>query len=307
MGRRTGHLIALTLAIVLITLTQTWLSAVSEDLDLSSPEPASPRRTQGRRLCILANRNINESSGLACGMSNLDVLWTHNDSGDTPRVFAFNLKCEDLGTFTVAGADAVDWEDMASFESGSKGYLLIADVGDNTSKRGSYSIYLVEEPLIAPGEPPVSRTIQVAKHMVFTYEDGPHNCEAVAIDPRTEKIYLVSNNAGHQCKVYELPSPQQELVERGVAKVVATLKLPRTTAMDISPDGARAIVLTYGDAYEFARLENETWPEAFSREPRLFTMPFRIQGESICYGRDRRTLYLTSEMVPTPLWEVHLP
>ena len=33
-------------------------------------------------------------------------------------------------------------------------------------------------------------------------------------------------------------------------------------------------------------------------------MPLRIQGESICYGPDGKTLYLTSEKLPTPLWEV---
>jgi hypothetical protein len=33
-------------------------------------------------------------------------------------------------------------------------------------------------------------------------------------------------------------------------------------------------------------------------------MPRRRQGESICYGPDGKTLYLTSEQLPTPLWEV---
>ncbi len=33
-------------------------------------------------------------------------------------------------------------------------------------------------------------------------------------------------------------------------------------------------------------------------------MPQRNQGESVCYGADGRTLYLTSEFAPTPLLEV---
>ena len=33
-------------------------------------------------------------------------------------------------------------------------------------------------------------------------------------------------------------------------------------------------------------------------------LPVRVQGEAICYGQDGKTLYLTSEKRPTPLWEV---
>jgi hypothetical protein len=88
------------------------------------------------------------------------------------------------------------------------------------------------------------------------------------------------------------------------ARAIAPLGIPDVTAMDISPDGARAIVLTYIDAYEYVRATDETWAEAFSREGRLVSMPPRIQGESICYGPDGKTLYLTSEGASQPLWEV---
>jgi len=74
--------------------------------------------------------------------------------------------------------------------------------------------------------------------------------------------------------------------------------------MDISPDGRRAIVLTYADALEFVRRDGETWRQAFARRPRTIVMPRRRQGEAICYGPDGRTLYLTSEHTPTPLLEV---
>jgi len=74
--------------------------------------------------------------------------------------------------------------------------------------------------------------------------------------------------------------------------------------MDVSPDGRRMVLLTYGDAFEFQRGEEETWSAALKRRPRKLTMPLRLQGESLCYGSDGRTLYLTSEKLPTPLWEV---
>ena len=89
-----------------------------------------------------------------------------------------------------------------------------------------------------------------------------------------------------------------------VAKRIASLEIPSVTAMDVSPDGRRAIVGTYGNAYEYVRRTGEGWAEAFSRPPREIIVPGRTQGESICYGTDGKTLYLTSENLPTPLFEV---
>ena len=89
-----------------------------------------------------------------------------------------------------------------------------------------------------------------------------------------------------------------------MAKPVATLTIPTTSAMDISPDGLRALVLTYGDAYEYTRQAGEDWSRGFARQPRVIKMPARRQGESACYGPDGVTIYLTSEKTPTPLIEV---
>ena len=76
------------------------------------------------------------------------------------------------------------------------------------------------------------------------------------------------------------------------------------TDMDISPDGRRAVILTYRDAYEYRRGRDESWAKAFARKPRRLKMPWRMQGEAIAYGTDGRTLYLVSEGKSQPLWEI---
>jgi hypothetical protein len=80
-----------------------------------------------------------------------------------------------------------------------------------------------------------------------------------------------------------------------------------TVGMDLSPDRQQAIILTYGDAFLFPRQENESWKQAFARSPQRVAMPRRKQGEAICFGPDGQTVYLTSEKLPAPLWEVRLP
>ena len=266
----------------------------------------------GRELCRLENPEITESSGVALGRANDGVFWTHNDSGDEARLFAFDLKGRDLGVFTVRGASHGDWEDVASFSDGKRGHIVIADVGDNLARREECRIYLVEEPRVkgpraepadsehpsaAEGEEERGGAAKLVQTIRFTYEDGPRNCESVAVDVEARTVYLVSKVIGLTCKVYALPIPERGKSAPSVAKAVATINVPAATAMDMSPDGLRAVVLTYLNACEYVRAPGETWAEAFARRPRVIQMPFRAQGEGVCYGPDGETLYLTSEVL----------
>jgi hypothetical protein len=266
--------------------------------------PAPIQYGEGRELCKLAHPDIDESSGVACSRRTPSVFWTHNDSGDPPRLFAFSARGQVLGIYTVEGTVNHDWEDMASFSIGGRSYLLIADVGDNSGVRGAYTLYVVPEPAVDLRNRADRISLKASLTIGFRYEDGAHNCEGVAIDPTARIIFLVSKCAAPECKVYALPLPRESPREPLVAKPIAVLKLPVTTAMDISPDGLRAIVLTYGDAFEYARRPGETWSDAFARRPRTIPMPPRRQGEALCYGPDGRTLYLTSEGSPMPFLEV---
>lgn len=278
------------------------LAAVAADKFATPPLPIE--YGDGRELGQLANREIGESSGVAASRTRPGVFWTHNDSGGQPKVFALGMKGEDLGDYMVQGATATDWEDIASFSLGKKkSYLLIADVGDNNARRSFCTLYLVREPganakLAKAGSLPVDMRVD------FTYEDGPRNCESVAVDPVRGEIILVSKTADPTCKAYVLQLPRSSHVKNAVAKSIGTLSIPTTTAMDISPDGLRAMVLTYGDAFEYTRGAGEDWKAAFARQPRTIRMPARAQGESLCYGLDGQKLYLTSEKIPCPLLEV---
>ncbi|MBN1942929.1 MAG: hypothetical protein JW849_06510 [Phycisphaerae bacterium] len=259
--------------------------------------------SRSEQLATLANRRISESSGLANSRLTPGAFWTHNDSGDSPRAFAFNRGGEHLATLRIRDARAVDWEDMCSYELAGKSYLLLADVGDNNARRKTCTLYIVEEPTLDAAKRNADLSADAAVRVEFTYEDGPRDCESVAVDPTTKQILLVSKR-GRVRYVYTLPIPETTPSRPLVAKKIATLTIPDTTAMDVSPDGRRAVVLTYLSAYEYTRRDGESWSQAFARPPRMLLIPLRRQGESICYGRDGKTLYLTSEQLPTPLIEI---
>ncbi len=261
----------------------------------------------GKEICKLENLEINESSGIACSQINDGVFWTHNDSGSQPLIYAFDKAGNDLGIFSLKTRMA-DCEDIASVKIKSKPYLIVADVGDNSNNRKEVAIYIIEEPKIkipkksgknAKKKKPILKKTRKNKQLKFSYENGPVNCESVAIDQTTGMIYLVEKSKGRKCKVYELASPLMTgKKKRGkqLAKVIAEINLPTTTAMDISNDGKRMLILSYGAAYEFSRKNiKEPWKDVLKRTPRTISMPHRVQGESVCYGRDNRTIFLTSE------------
>ena len=131
-------------------------------------------------------RNIHESSGLAASQIDQEVLWTHNDSGDSPTLYALDMEGKKLCDCKIEGAKHVDWEDMASFRLEGKPHLLIGDVGDNGRTRKEVHLYVVPEPAANDQKATAKRTIR------FTYESGPQDCECVAVDPLDSTILLIA-------------------------------------------------------------------------------------------------------------------
>ena len=113
----------------------------------------------------------------------------------------------------MEGAEAHDWEDMASFMLDERPCLLIADVGDNQSRAAGYTLYLVEEPELTTN-PTTNRRLALLQTVHFRYSDGPHDCEAMAFDPTDRRAFF---RADATEEVYvELPAearvPGQDLV-----------------------------------------------------------------------------------------------
>jgi hypothetical protein len=183
---------------------------------------------------------------------------------------------------------------------------LLADIGDNTVTRKDYCLYLIEEPVIEPATNTLSIPLTCAWKIPFTFPDGAHNCEAVAVDPLDGSVLIMTKRWTHPCTVYQLRIGDPARKMNRVARTIVSMNLFAVTAADCSPDGRRLLLATYGDAYEFTRGPREKWPAVLIRTPAQIALPPRRQGESACYGPDGLTIYLTSEKQPTPLWEVRL-
>ena len=159
--------------ILIVVMAVALCSASCSHLRLLQKGVSDKLRPTGERIGTLACEGITESSGVACSRVNKNVLWTHNDSDNAPVLYAFNPKGEDLGQFTVMGAQNVDWEDMASYRKGRDSYLVISDAGDNLEQRPFYTLYVVEEPYVNSRKRNVKGVAQVIRKI-----SGGHMCSA---------------------------------------------------------------------------------------------------------------------------------
>lgn len=299
-------------------------AALGEEVALPRADYANARLAGS-----IASPRLTETSGLATSRRRDDVLWAINDSGQAPRVHAVGLDGADLGFATIEGVDAVDWEDLASFELDGRSYLLIADTGDNLSWHEQSVLLVVEEPELTGATLAAGATGKPAWRIPFHFEDGPRDCEAVAVDTEHMRVLLIAKRT-EPPGLYELPlRPNNDSIPAGAiapdlvarrigdvpgippptrSDVAASRWLGRyfamPTAFDLSADGRSAVVLTYREAYLYERVADEDWAATLGRPPQRIELPAMAQAEGIAFARDGRTIFVTSEGGNPPLYRL---
>ncbi len=271
-------------------------------------------------LVNLENQSIKESSGIVASRRNTNIFWTHNDSGDGPFIYAFDRQGKHRGVWQVAGAKAVDWEDMAIGPGPKRGrsYLYIGDIGDNLKKRAQITVYRIAEPSITPKDSSSKvqnpRETEAADVIRLKYPDGKYDAETLLIHPFTGDLYVITKVRGAAARVYKLKAPAPK---PGVSLLsfVVELRFPNQflgfiTGGDISPDGHRVIISDYLGACELILPGRRgiAFDEIWKQSPLPVDIGgfpgVRRQGEAICYRADGLALLSTSEGLPCPLIEV---
>jgi len=122
---------------------------------------------------VMTDSDITESSGLVASRKFPGVFWTHNDHGESPRLFAMSRNGFSAGKFHVTGATISDWEDISTDDSGN---LYIADIGDNDENRDQIQVYRIVEP-----NPHGSGSVRVDRTWRLKYKDKAHDAETLFI------------------------------------------------------------------------------------------------------------------------------
>jgi hypothetical protein len=283
----------------------------------ASPRPDSPRL---EALGHVAHAPIGEISGMVRSRWQDNVWWVHNDSGDSPRLFAVDSTGAvhrapwSAGDYAV-GAEAgqgdlpawpgvqlgaaahIDYEDIAVEDR----TLYLGDIGNNGNARRDLGIYVIREPFR------YDRRTRPVKHMPIRYPDQTavparewhFDAESLFVDAGTLYV-LTKHRTGQQINSLE-PGTKLYRLDTTHAHEVNTLTLvdrhatiPPPTAAALSPSGDRLAVLGSRSVWIFPRpAEGSRW---LSTEPRRIEVSAQRskQAEALTWD-DARTLRIANE------------
>ena len=227
-----------------------------------------------------------ESSGLTVSGRHDGILWTHPDGGTVAQVMAVAESGDTVATVTLDGIDPYDPEALAPGADGRS--LWLGDIGDNLEQRPDVSVFRFDEPRrIADG---TAR----ARWFRFTYPDGPHDAEALLVDPSTGRL-LVATKALGGAGLYRAPArlvPQQV----GTNRLERVADVPSLVTDGASlPDG-RFVLRTYTTAYVYDRPGHQVASAPLPAQP---------QGESVAVDGD--SLLVGSEGKDSAVYRVPVP
>jgi tartrate-resistant acid phosphatase type 5 len=261
---------------------------------------AAPQFYSGRVLSNVQSSEISAASGIVASRANTGVLWTFNDGGDS-RIFATDVKGRSLATFTT-GVAIRDAEDIAIGPGPIAGgqYLYVADIGDNALIRSTIGIVRLAEPIVQPGQTPVTTTLSGVETLAFRYPDGPRNAETLIVDPSSGELYVITKSDLRN-RIYRAAAPL-------ATGTVTTLQFMGemtwggAVAGDISPDGSELIIKSLNTAYFYPRAAGMTISAALQAAPSILPYTTQQLGEGISFDADGWGYYTNSEGTNQPLY-----
>lgn len=269
---------------------------------------AAPRRSSAtdevavRQVGRIRTELLDEVSGIVASRRQTDVLWAHDD-GDASYVYAIRPSGELVARVRFP-AEVRDTEDIAIGPGPREGqdYLYLGDTGDNDENRPEIRIIRFPEPTLES-----SRSAELAvpevEELRLTYPDGPHNAEALMIDPLTGDL-LIATKEKKRARLYVARAGSLDRGSVTVLERLTAVKCANITGGDISQDGSLIVLRRENRGWLWSRQAGQSVAEALSRKPRGILVRAAVQGangESIALCGNGRGYYTISEGAHEPI------
>jgi len=280
----------------MVNMTQDSLPTVRADRGVASPARAHPccavmamlvlafcltesalsqpvERARWKLAARLDTTRLPELSGLVESRIRPGVFWGHGDSGNAPRLVAFDLTGRIVAEVNVAAVNA-DWEDITADD---RGHLYVGDIGNYQGWFGVRQIYKFVEP--DPENPPAEPIKPIA---TYQYKlDDKNRFDAESLFWRDGSLHVISKN-GRGPAMYRL-TPAENEHELRLVELDAGLPLIPTGA-DCSADGRSLVVCGYRRCVIFALTEDGQIDSSAS--PRYISYPNHGGVEAVAFEKD---------------------
>jgi hypothetical protein len=233
---------------------------------------------------------LKESSGVAWSLARPGVIYSHNDGGDDPYLYALDSSGNLQARIPLAGIENRDWEDMATARCDAGSCIYLADTGDNYARWAESFLYRI----VDSGS--LEETTRAVESYPVILPDGARDIEALFILPG-EQVHFITKGRHEGSTIYRYPLPLRP-GEAVTLELVQTLSedpmlIPaQITGADASADGKIVVVRSYQDM-TFYGVENGLLLPIEGGTVDLGTLG-EAQGESVAIGPDGQ-LVLTTE------------
>ena len=284
--------------------------------DVGDPEPDAEPEAPMHLACegtygrpqdagAMGDPDLTEASGVVASRQNPGVLWLHNDSGDSARLFALGTDGRALGRVILDGVEARDFEDIATSACPDRpGHCLwVADVGNNALRRSDLAIYVVEEPAL-DGEPFETLTIAPIMRLPVSYPDDQVDSEALLVDPAGQSVALIEKVLTPEPRIFEHTGPFEDgapIVLQDLGRFASPgISVPlgfMITGGDLHPSGTRLLLRLYTGAFEYRLEPGQSLSDLAVIEPLLVVAgPLsEPQGEAVGYDERGDGVWTVSE------------
>ena len=262
-----------------------------------------------------ARPDLVENSAAVMSRQFPGVLYTVNDSGNEPLLYALDTLGTDRGAWHVTGAANVDWE--AASIGPCRGdarprCLYIGDVGDNQGFHAAHVIYRVAEP--APRDSKFTGSL-APDSVVYSYPRIRPDVEAMYVAPNGDTFLITKRPMRARRKglrpalVFRIPAAAWNVHDRIVVDLVDSLSivpgsqpLRVITDASLSPDGKHLAVRTYGELYVYST-DSVTGRVSHAASPSIcdVTSLGERQGEGVSWARPDGRFVFSSEGRGAPL------
>lgn len=272
---------------------------------------------------VKGRSDLVESSSATMTPSQPGIIFTINDSGNEPILFALDSTGAVRGTWRIANASDVDWESSSHGKclrptAANVSCIFIGDAGDNQVRRNNVVIYEVPEPIVTNDS---SQKTLAADALAFRYPDGPHDVEAiyVSVDGTT---YLITKRKLKDSKgdlrralVFTLPASAWNSHDTVVATLTDSLPIVPGSADDrkitdasLSFDSKFLAVRTYRQIYTFVT-DSITGRVVNSIAPAICNLDGveKVRGEGVTWFGATRSLLVNSEGLNEPMHRLTCP
>ncbi len=272
--------------------------------------------------------DLTENSALVSSASQPGTLFTINDSGHEPILFALDTTGAFRGRWRLADASNRDWEAASSgpcirgtapdsIRPGAS-CLFIGDIGDNEARRSELTVYQIEEPRVSD----TAHTIELPARMLpFRYPDRAQDAEALYVGPQGT-MFLISkrkrkNSAGkfRPARVYSIAADAWQQRGTVVAALIDSLPIVPGSSFGreisdaaLSPDARYLAVRTYLQVFTFAT-DSTTGRVRSDVRPSICNI-YGVEGqpgEGVTWSGNGRDLLLSSEGREAPLVRLTCP